>query len=258
MAPQLNPKRPAERNLPVRPPFGDPLRGNPVFSALDAEARRRLSAQGKVRLYASGERILQEGDAADWFYVLLAGSVRVYHLDDDGLEVLAKLFGPPAVFGEMELLAGLRHLEHVSALEPATLLLLPRAAFLEALESCHGFALALLRDVCHRFCISGANEKALAFYDVPKRLATFLVSYAHFYGLAREGDAARLPVTQDEMAGALGVTRRAVAKTMRLWRAQGLVAREGDLYVVSDLGRLEREASSELSLTYRSDMAFTE
>lgn len=230
----------------------DPLGANPIFTSLDPQARAVLERRSTRRLYEPRALVLAEGDDPDHVYVLVKGSVRVFHASPSGLEVVVKVFKPPSVFGEMEVISDLPFLQSVDALEPSEILLIPREVFLELIETHHGATLALLRDVCARLCIASHNEKSLAFHDVRTRLANFLCCYAEFDGeQTPRGIRLRLRLTQDDMSTALGVTRRAVAKEMIRWQKMGLVTRERGHYVIRELSTLAGEASTlHLAVTY--------
>ena len=121
------------------------------------------------------------------------------------------------------------HIENVAAMEDGTeILAVPRAVFLELIERDPRVTLALLHDTCAKLAMASHNQKALACQDVRTRLATFLVSYAMFDGAPRGATEVRIcaPLTQDDMAAALGVTRRAVAQEIARWTKLGVLDRE--------------------------------
>jgi hypothetical protein len=67
-----------------------------------------------------------------------------------------------------------------------------------------------------------------------------------------------LPFTQDDMAQALGVTRRAVSKVITQWLDEGLVSRRGGRYVLQKLRPLTEMAASEhIGLAYDDETGLT-
>jgi NADH dehydrogenase len=92
----------------------------------------QLSVQRTERVahehYDAGQAIIQQGDLADAFYVIVRGSVQVER-DEDGEErVLARL-GQGDSFGELGLLQHRRRAATVRALEPVDVLVLGRSDF---------------------------------------------------------------------------------------------------------------------------------
>ncbi len=226
---------------------------NPLFKSLSPMERRQLLDRCVVRKYDAHELVLQDGQEAECVYVLLLGSVRVYHNSPNGLEVVVKIFKPPSVFGEMEVMTGLLFLENVQTLEPSELLLVPRDLFIDLVRTKHEVCFSLLEDVCARLCIACHNEKSLAFFDVRTRLANFLACYAEFDGEhTPSGIRLRLKITQDDMASALGVTRRAIAKEINRLKNSGILKKDRGYYTLLDLEKLKKEASEmHLSIVHR-------
>ena len=75
----------------------------------------------------------------------------------------------------------------------------------------------------------------LAFLDVGGRLAKKLLELASTHGVARgRGVMLDLPLTQDELASMLGVTRESVNRQLARFRRLGLVAAEKRRFLVLD------------------------
>lgn len=220
---------------------------NPIFRPLDGKELERLVLASMLKTYAAQELILEEGWEALYVFVLLSGSVRVYHQSQaaSGIEIVVKIFKPPAIFGEIEVFANLRVQENVAAMEPSTILRIPSDVFMNRVCTNHEAAIALMRDVSARFCIATANERALAFQDVRMRLANYILGYTYFDG------GTQLEQTQDTMAQALGVTRRAIAKEIARWQKLNVIAKTKTGYVVTDMEALRNEAAPhQLGLVY--------
>jgi CRP/FNR family transcriptional regulator, cyclic AMP receptor protein len=210
------------------------LEGNPVFSRLGPGLRQRLVAGSTRRRYAQGERILSEGEPADRIFALEQGRVRVFHASPDGLEVLLKIFHAPAIFGEAEALSGAPYVENVDAVEPCEILVLPPSLLLDVLRADAAAAVEMLVDVASRLAIAAQNQKSLAFDPITVRLANYLVDLATFASSTN----LELRITQDDMAAAVGATRRSIAKDVATWQHKGILVRRGDRYVIEDLEAL--------------------
>jgi CRP/FNR family cyclic AMP-dependent transcriptional regulator len=230
------------------------LSEHPVFAGVAPEVLARLTDAAQPLAPGDDEELLSEGESELALFVLLAGSVKVLYRSPEGLELVVKLLAAPAVFGEMECIAGIPYLESVVAVERARLLRIPSAAFLAAVQESHALCANLLGDVAKRLCIAAQNERALAFHPVESRLAQLLLTYLDLYGLpAPDGRMIRVPLTQEGLAQALGVNRRSITRALAAWGAEGwLIKREGR-YVVTDPVALERVTDPQLlRIGYRS------
>jgi CRP/FNR family transcriptional regulator len=199
-----------------------------------------IVARAVERAFEPGACVLMEDHAELSFFILLKGSVKVLYRSPEGLEVVVKLFRAPAVFGEMECLTRVPYLETVQTLERSLVLELPQAEFMEALRRSHALTFNVLGDLAARLCIAAQNERSLAFHPVETRLAQLLLTYVDFYGLPVEGGVRiRIPLSQDDLANALGVARRSVTRALKEWQEQDLIAKEGGCYVVRAPEKLE-------------------
>jgi len=106
-----------------------------LFSELDEEERVQLVWGSRERLYASGERIVNQGDAGQSMFLVLRGRVRVT-LEPSGQEVAITSAG--GFFGEMSMLTGDPRTATVSALGDAALLEIEAERFRELAVRCSG------------------------------------------------------------------------------------------------------------------------
>ncbi|MEM6731704.1 MAG: Crp/Fnr family transcriptional regulator [Myxococcota bacterium] len=196
---------------------------------------RALALAGEGCRLAAGESVLDEGDPPEHLLVLLEGSVKVFYRSSSEIELVAKVFAAPAVFGEMECIAKIPHLESVACLEPVALWKIPAAVFLSHLETSATLAAGMARDLAERLCIAAQHERSLAFDPVPTRLANMLCTYLDLFALPTPtGERIRIPLSQEELAQSIGVARKSVARALRGWQDEGLVVKEGRHFVISD------------------------
>ena len=214
------------------------LGSNPLFAPAARESIARLASRAWLHRCVPEQLILVEGEPALNIHALASGAVRVFHMSPAGDEVTLRLFRAPAIFGEAEALSGIAYLEHVAAVEESVILSMPTEAVLELLDAEPRCAVLMLRDVAARLAISAYNEKSLAFDPVTIRLANYLIDYARWTN--PEGTAEPVVrLNQDQMAAAVGVSRRSVAKDMVLWQKDGLLQRREGHYVILDQAGLQ-------------------
>lgn len=227
------------------------LRSQPLLEKLDEAVTRQLVEHGSVQRYEAGDEILREGAPPDHVFFLLNGAARVFHRDADGSELLLKLFRGPAMFGEIEVLAGVPYGEYVAAIETCQALLMKRAAFLELVKRRPAFAVDVLTDVSTRFCVAVQNLKAVAFHDVRARLADLFLDYAALDGEETpDGVHIQTRLTQDGMARDLAVSRKAINATLKTFKEEGIVTKLEGRYLVRDLEALRTSSTGSLARAY--------
>ena len=220
---------------------------DPILDTLDAETRQKVEAASQVLRFRSGDHVIEAGQGADFIYFLRRGAIRIYHRGPADREIVVMFCRAPAMFGEVEVIHDVPHFVNVAAMSDGTeILAVPRAVFLDLLERDPLLTRALLRDTSAKLRMASYNQKALATQDVRTRLATFLVAYAMFDGAPRGPSELRIraQLTQDDMAAALGVTRRAVAQEIARWTKLGVLDRDEGRYVVCQMGALSGEAAT--------------
>lgn len=135
--------------LETRPaaPAIDPLRlrllDQEIFAGLPP-ARIEAAARQLVPVpVAAGEVVVRQGDAADRFYVVDTGRLRVTQ-QRDGVETELRELGPGALFGEIGLLRNVPRTATVTAATPGVLYALDADAFGELVGSGPGLSSRLL------------------------------------------------------------------------------------------------------------------
>lgn len=96
-----------------------------LLAGLPADELRRLGERMERRQLAPGDQVLEEGDEADRFYVVLSGMLAAVKADSTGQGLLR----PGEYFGEVALLRAVPRAASVKALTPATVASCDRPTF---------------------------------------------------------------------------------------------------------------------------------
>src|SRR5262245_63820855 len=116
----------------------------PTFSLLGRGALRILAIGAESRYIHGGEILFKAGDEADSGFIVQEGSFVLTTNDAENAKRMK--VGPGTLLGELALFTDTRRPATATALEPSTVLRIPRPLFMKMLE---GFpdAAARLRDV---------------------------------------------------------------------------------------------------------------
>src|SRR3954447_11635369 len=106
-----------------------------VLRLLPEDARRLVEASFVPVSFGFGELIVEEGSAADGFYVIVSGSARVLRRADSGDEMPLASLGPGDTFGEIALLEDGDRTSSVRASSQVEALKLDRSVVRAVLES---------------------------------------------------------------------------------------------------------------------------
>lgn len=120
-----------------------------LLGHLDKRTQRRLLDQGTRRIYAPGEVIVREGDAASAFYLVLRGRVEITRLID-GVSTKLGEQGAGSFFGEMALLEDHPRTATVTAIEKTECLLVVAWEFTALMHEHPAITESLLRELVAR------------------------------------------------------------------------------------------------------------
>jgi CRP-like cAMP-binding protein len=131
----------------------------PTLALLGRPALRILAIGAENRYVPSGEVLFKAGDRADAGFVVQEGSFSLAPSAADGNQAVT--VGPGTLLGELALLTDTTRPVTATAVEPATILRIPRTLFLKMLEGFPEAAARLRDDMASR-----ANQSAREMYVV--------------------------------------------------------------------------------------------
>jgi CRP-like cAMP-binding protein len=188
----------------------------PLFEGISPSSLIGLVKASRLKSAPKGTFIFFQGDPADAAYMVWRGVIAIRLENPDGRELVINDMSIGNCFGELALLTGESRSTSAEALVDSEVLLIPRFAFMAALEQEPCLALRLLELTARRLQKSSKREEALAFHDAQQRLANQLL---HLDELAK--DKGYLTLSQDELATRVGLTRQTVATILGRWRRSG-------------------------------------
>lgn len=179
----------------------------------------------------SGAVVYREEDEPQ-VIVVVRGVLRVFLRSADGREVTVRYARSGDVAGLPLLLGGPGPMT-IAAVTPASLLALRTATLRELLASDALVARASAEQLAHQVYDTMDELAEQAFGSVPARLARAILDLAVPRGAALEA-----PVTQQQLADAIGSVREVVARELHELRAAGIVATGRGAIVVLDVAAL--------------------
>lgn len=221
-----------------------------VASALEPWARRapqELTSQLLRRRVDAGAEFVRMLDRCASVYVLCAGRVRSVAMGAAGASLTLDEFDAPAVFGEMEAIAGSPQFHSsLVACTDCELLALPRAPYLAWLSSDAELMMARARSVTRLLLRQMGTGRSLVSMPSVERIMLVVYQEARrgrFSAKVQESDAVVIRLTHPQLAERAGVSAKTVSRALAELERRGLIERRGRSIAVDDdaLGRLERE-----------------
>jgi CRP/FNR family cyclic AMP-dependent transcriptional regulator len=194
------------------------------FYGMLAEAdRAQLHSWGIVQTCVPGSELMLEGDPAASVTILGRGWAKSAFTAAAGTEVVLRIYGPGDLFGSEAILQGQRYPETVTALVPCRFLTLPGFSFAELLLENRDIA-STFRQVMGWRALAAEEQLKSRFRSPSGRLARVLLDLAARHGVeAPDGITIPVELSQEELAGLIGVSRSTAARVLRNLRLRGIV-----------------------------------
>lgn len=191
-----------------------------LFSALDSGLQEHCLEISRQRAFGDGQIIQQRGDAADGFWLIERGAVRVGQFLPDGEFRAVALPGPGDSYGELAVFSGRPKIVDAISRGESVVRMIAAEPFLLALADYPASGRALLGALSQQLQDTLSILAGLRHGTNPARLAGLLATMA-----GEEAGAASVTITQQELADLLGVTRATANTALRELQEQRLVER---------------------------------
>ncbi len=208
--------------------IGQVFKNSLIFSGLGEEELGELAALAARRRLAPEEFVFWEGDAPDFFYLVLRGRVKVVKQSPTGKEFIVSFFGPGEMFGEVAVFENKPYPASSVAAEETVVASIRRTAFLAFLAAHPEIALRIISVLGGRLREAQARLGDLAASRVQQRIARVLLMLA-----ARMGK--DLPFTRREVADMTGTTiETAIRVLSRLGQGKIIRSARGHIIITDE------------------------
>ena len=208
----------------------------------DSDAKVLLRA-GKTNTYARRDVLVQEGDVADSFHIVLDGHAAVQVTTPAGESAIVNILGPDSHFGEVSLLgrADPERTASIVDLETVRTLSIPATVLLDLRERNPRLE-QLVTTILARRVDELSAQLVEAMYDslerrIVRRLAALAVTYR------TSSPEVTIPLTQDELSQLVGGARPSVNQVLRRLADEGLLEVRRGRIIVHDVSRLQQLAT---------------
>jgi CRP/FNR family transcriptional regulator len=217
--------------------ISDDLRAAPLFSRLSDDQLAKLAAVAHPLHLPAGRPIFWQGQPASAYYLLAAGSVKVYKSLSDGRTASIRHVRPGETFGESVLFTD-RYPASTETMSETALYRFDVAEFRQVLTAEPEIAIALLGAMANLMVMLNQRVEELLL-PVPARLARYLISQEMQQGKAR---VLTLPTSKQELAARLGTVPETLSRALNQLVRAGTIAVEGNTITILEAAALDHLA----------------
>ncbi|MGP3687900.1 Crp/Fnr family transcriptional regulator [Streptomyces sp. IBSNAI002] len=218
----------------------------PFLARLESEDGTALRALGRELTFAPRDRLIHQHEPSSHVLLVLNGWTKVTALAPNGYQALLALRGPGDILGESAALTRRVRSATVTALEPVRAVAVDNESFHDFLAGCPGAALQLLALTSDRTRAADRRRLEFASLSVRERLAVLLLDLSRTHGRpGPTGVELSVPLTKEELAGAVGASREMVQRELKDLRERGVVVTGRRALVIVRPDVLRRIAQSQ-------------
>lgn len=211
------------------------LRSSQLFSGLATEDLGVVAGFAVGQQLAKGDFLFRVGEPSRGCYVVQSGAVNVHRVNAAGKEQVIHVFRAGESLAEASLTSPTGYPASARAVEPSTVLLIPKAPILDLIGRRPDLALRMLGAMSQHLRVLVGMLDDLTLKDVETRLLNWLIHQARH----ASGGVIRLPSTKRVLAAELGTSSETLSRTFARLRAQGWLEVDGNTLRLRDPAALQ-------------------
>lgn len=205
----------------------------PIFSELDNNELGKITSMITRRHYKKGQIIFFEGDVSDKFYIINKGKIKIFKYTKEGKEQILYILSEGDFIGYLSLLKKGKLDFNAEALEDVGVCYLTKDDFDDIVRSNPEISLKILENLHDRVRSLENLVQTLSTKDIEARIAALLLGFAKDFGREeKKGMVIEMPLSREEMANYIGVTRETMSRKLSAMEEEGLIELLGNRKII--------------------------
>lgn len=204
-----------------------------IFSTLSREELEDIVSLIGHKTYRKGEIVFLEGEKSNSLYIINEGQIKLFKYTKEGKEQILHILSEGEFFGEISLLKEEEVAFNAEAITPLKICTLTKEKLNNILLQRPEISVKILESVGERLSKVEKLVKNLATIDVEARMAALLMEFKEQYGVkTSKGIEIKLPLTREDMANYIGVTRETISRKLAKFQQEGFIQLIGNKKIV--------------------------
>jgi CRP/FNR family transcriptional regulator len=209
-----------------------------LFTGLPPEDLATIAGFTHPLSLAKDDYLFHEGEPSLGLYVVQAGAINAHRVNATGKEQVIHVFRSGESFAEAALASPTGYPADARAVEPSTVLLIPKAPILELIGRRPDLALRMLGSMSAHLRVLVGMLDDLTLKDVETRMLNWLVKQSRSAPPSGAGPVIKLPGTKRVLAAELGTSSETLSRTLARLRDRKLITVAAKSITVHDAGTL--------------------
>lgn len=205
----------------------------PIFENLNNEELAEIVKTIDHKEYTKGNIVFTEGNVANTLYFINEGKIKLYKYTKDGKEQILHILSEGDFFGELELIKPSKYGFNSKAIVDSKICTLTKDEMRKIMMRNPEIGIKVLETVGERLSKVESLVQNLATNDVDSRMAYLLIDLKEKYGaLINDNISIKLPLSREEMANYIGVTRETISRKLKKFEDEELIKIAGTKSIV--------------------------
>jgi len=210
------------------------LRCAQLFSGISGEDLATIAGFTQIVPLAKDDYLFREGEQSRGCYLVQSGAINVHRVNAVGKEQVIHVFRAGESLAEASLASPTGYPANARAVEPSSVLLIPKAPLIDLIGRRPDLALRMLGSMSAHLRVLVGMLDDLTLKDVETRLLNWLVKHARD---AKNG-VIQLRGTKRVLAAELGTSSETLSRTLARLRDQKLISVAGKTITVHEADQL--------------------
>lgn len=207
------------------------MRNLTFFSGLPEANMNAFMNSAVVRTHEKGAGLFHQGDAAENFFVIISGWVKLYRNTAEGEEALVGLFTRGDVFGEAALFPLSTYPLSAQAVEETRILAIPATVLKTQAQKNPEITTRMLASLSREMVNLQRHSEQMAIMNAPQRVACLLLQLSSY--MVGKGGTMTFPYDKSLAAAKLGMKPETFSRALSQLKPHGVVARGPEIEIDS-------------------------
>ncbi|PDY44485.1 Crp/Fnr family transcriptional regulator [Bacillus pseudomycoides] len=205
-----------------------------IFQSLSDEEILKIASMTKHKQFKKGQPLIHEGEKSDTLFIINQGQVKLSKLTLQGKEQILHILTSGECFCELNIFnCDEKSNFSAYAIEDTKICMLTKVDMDSIMERNPGIALKLLKTVTQRLAHTENLAHNLATNNPEVRIAYIILEFCETYGKDTDkGILINLPLTREEMANYIGMTRETISRKLSKFEELGFMTSIGNKQII--------------------------
>ena len=216
------------------------FRSRGYFCELSSPGLRELETIGSAAAYPKDAILFLEQQPARGVFVLCQGEAKLSMSSSDGKTTIIRLAKSGEILGLHAVLSGTTYEATAETLRACQVLFVYRTEFLRFIANNAEANQNTIRQLTVQYQAACEQLRTVTLATSPhQKLAKLLLDWPAPDRGAKGGTRIKMPLTQEEMAECIGVTRETVSRTLGEFKDRHLISIQGSSFVIPNRAALQ-------------------